>query len=157
MIIRKSLMVVLVVVVTVVAGCGREDQSLEPIGRDHVASEALIPPAALPDTTSPQREALANASHYGFKVVPSSMSACPETPAVVATVSWDVKESMPEGIRVEVAGSASEPRNVLTQNRSSGSVQTDAWVRAGTWFFLIDEQGERELAAFEVQGEPCAR
>jgi hypothetical protein len=129
-----------------VSGCGKTDNRLEPT--------AAVGGAAA-NSTAPTED-LGDAAKYGLTVNPASASACPDAPRIVADVTWDVKEPMPKGIRIEVGPTTNPKRNILTQNRAKGSVSTGSWVSAGTTFYLIDESTNKQLAGVKVAAEPCA-
>ncbi len=152
---------VMMVSMPLIASCGRAEKKIEPVGQDAAHASASVPAnSAAAAGASPEalrNERLANAAKFGFTVEPGTMSSCPTTAPAVATVSWDVKEPLEEGIRVEVGSEDSDVRNVLTQNHPTGSVKTDAWVRAGTVFYLLDQKSGRELASVAIESEPCAQ
>jgi len=71
-----------------------------------------------------------------------------------ATVSWQVPDTLPEKIEVQIDRTA---RTVFTRsNDRKGHEDTGAWVRPGLEFYLVDRKSGDVLAATQAGADYCA-
>jgi hypothetical protein len=71
-----------------------------------------------------------------------------------ATVSWDVPETLPEKIEVQIDRNA---RTVFARsNDRKGHEDTGPWVRPGLEFYLLDRKSGEVLAATQAAAGYCA-
>ena len=71
-----------------------------------------------------------------------------------ATVSWDVPETLPQKLEVQIDRTA---RTVFTRsNDRKGHEDTGPWVRPGLEFYLLDRKSGDVLAATQAGTAYCA-
>ncbi|KGM52944.1 hypothetical protein N792_01565 [Lysobacter concretionis Ko07 = DSM 16239] len=90
-----------------------------------------------------------------FAVSPDTVPGCDETSALQARISWQVRNTAVEQVRVEVADPGQENWKVLSVAGRQGEVETGPWVLDGTRFRLVNATTDEQLAAHMMMGHPC--
>lgn len=148
---KQTIIAAAVVAVLLAAGCDRGRNEAKDTQAAAVESSSPVSESA-----QPAESVVAPTSSAKFVVSPVGVSGCEGTPAAVATVSWEVADPNVGEVKVEVDNASQPQRNLLTVAGKIGDVKTEAWVVAGTRFYLVDAKTGAELASYEVIAEPCA-
>ena len=119
--------------------------------------QAQEEPARVAAATAPEPPAVPQVSpaNVTFTVAPDAIKQCPGAEPVATEVSWLVADMAVTEVKVEVANAGQSSRKLLSLAGRQGKAMTEAWVVAGTKFFLTDSKTGQELASFEMPGQPC--
>ncbi len=133
------------------SGCDAKQENSLPPSEDPASSA----PAAVVEPQQ-QQAPIAAAFKVDFQVSPGVVRQCPDDKPAIATVRWSVEDPAVAEIRVEVRQHPEAERKLLTIAGRAGEVATEAWVVAGTVFYLVDKNTNADIANFEVLPEKCS-
>ena len=89
-------------------------------------------------------------------LISSSVSTMNNCEPVKSVVQWDVVQAHPGTTSVQVwVGADPATASLFSESGPSGSAETDAWVRPGTAFRLVDPSSGSDLAQIVVGGPLC--
>lgn len=88
-----------------------------------------------------------------FSLTPSAARDCAADTVYTARLDWRVQR--PGKTRLEIRVGDREGPLMARSNDSSGSAETENWVRRGTWFLLLDRRSGELLAAQRAGPESC--
>lgn len=124
--------------------------------KDLTASSTEDSSAGGPVTASmPAAEVATPNPNVDFSVTPDVVRGCSDAAPIVAEVKWEVRDPSVAEVVVEVGSTAGAPRKLLSQAGRQGSVSTDAWVVAGTKFFLSELATGKELGSVAIKAATC--
>lgn len=144
----RKLFGVCVAAVALLTACG-------PGGGTPEAVDPAVQQAPVERDPSPPPKVEANPD-VDFAVSPAFVSGCAGTPPLQSTVSWQVRNTAVEQVRVEVADPGQENWKVLSIAGRQGEVETGPWVAVGTRFRLILSATDEQLAGHEMTAGPCS-
>lgn len=91
-----------------------------------------------------------------FTVDPGQVFACEGRGRTTSTVKWAVKDPAVATVKILVSEKGSNERKTFAAGANVGEAVTGDWVVAGGRFFLVDGDGDRVLAQYEVPAAlPC--
>lgn len=134
--------------VILLAACGQQDGGPPASGPATQAQPVDAP------ISKPSQEPVAQRTDVEFAVVPASIPTCLEAPSTVK-VTWQVKDTSVQEVRVEVADPGQDTWKVLSIGGRQGEVETGPWVQKATRFQLLIAATGEHLAGHVMTEEPC--
>lgn len=142
---------VCVAVVVFLTACGPEggrSEAVAPAARQATAEPAPPTPAPVKQAANPDVD---------FAVSPATVPGCAVASPLQAKVSWQVRDTSVDQVRVEVADPGQDNWKVLSVAGRQGEVETGLWVAEGTRFRLIRSATDEQLASHDMATGPCPR
>lgn len=147
----RKLFGVCIAAVALLTACGPGGG--EPEARDPVVQE--VQEAPVEQAPSPPAPAKSN-SDVDFAVSPATVPQCAGALPLQSRVSWQVRNTAVEQVRVEVADPGQDNWKVLSIAGRQGEVETGPWVAVGTRFRLILSATDEQLAGHDMTAGPCS-
>lgn len=129
--------------------CGQQDGGPATAGPSTTPAQTPVAPVS-----EPAQAPVAQRADIDFAVVPASVSECSEAPSQVK-VSWQVRDTSVQEVRVEVADPGRDAWKVLSVGGRQGEVETGPWVEEGTRFQLVNAGTGEQLASHAMTGDSC--